>query len=80
MSRKGNCYDNGVMENFFEKMKNEMFYGHEHEFETLQQLKEAMEEYIRYHNEERIITTDKISGMDLPFKEFFFLFDFLSCN
>lgn len=54
MSRKGNCYDNGVMENFFEKMKNEMFYGHEYEFETLQQLKEAMEEYIRYYNEERI--------------------------
>lgn len=54
MSRKGNCYDNGVMENFFGKMKNEMFYGHEYEFETLQQLKEAMEEYIRYYNEERI--------------------------
>ena len=35
MSRKGNCYDNGVMENFFGKMKNEMFYGHEYEFETL---------------------------------------------
>ena len=54
MSRKGNCYDNGVMENFFGKMKNEMFYGHEYEFETLQQLKEAMEEYIGYYNEERI--------------------------
>ena len=54
MSRKGNCYDNGVMENFFGKMKNEMFYGHEYELETLQQLKEAMEEYIRYYNEERI--------------------------
>lgn len=54
MSRKGNCYDNGVMENFFGKMKNEMFYGHEYEFETLQQLKEAMQEYIRYYNEERI--------------------------
>ena len=54
MSRKGNCYDNGVMKNFFGKMKNEIFYGHEYEFETLQQLKEAMEEYIRYYNEERI--------------------------
>ena len=54
MSRKGNCYDNGVMENFFGKMKNEMLYGHEYEFKTLQQLKEAMEEYIRYYNEERI--------------------------
>lgn len=52
MSRKGNCLDNCVMENFFGKMKNEMLYGHEYEFETLQQLKEAMEEYIRYYNEE----------------------------
>lgn len=34
------------MENFFGKMKNEMFYGHQYEFETLDQLKEVMEEYI----------------------------------
>ena len=54
MSRKGNCMDNGIMENFFGKMKNEMFYGHEHEFKTLDQLKAAMEEYITYYNEKRI--------------------------
>jgi putative transposase len=44
MSRKGNCLDNCVMENFFGKMKNEMFYGHEYEFEGLDALQEAMEE------------------------------------
>ena len=54
MSRKGNCLDNSVMENFFGKMKNEMFYGHEYEFESLEQLKKAMEEYITYYNEKRI--------------------------
>ena len=54
MSRKGNCMDNGIMENFFGKMKNEMFYGHEYEFKTLDQLKAAMEEYITYYNEKRI--------------------------
>ena len=54
MSRKGNCMDNGIMENFFGKMKNEMFYGHEHEFKMLDQLKAAMEEYITYYNEKRI--------------------------
>ena len=32
MSRKANCYDNGIMESFFGRMKNEMYYGHEHEF------------------------------------------------
>ena len=54
MSRKGNCLDNSPMENFFGKMKNEMFYGHEYEFKTLEQLQEAMEDYIDYYNNERI--------------------------
>lgn len=27
MSRKGNCMDNGTMENFFGRLKVEMFYG-----------------------------------------------------
>ena len=40
MSRKGNCLDNCVMENFFGKLKNEMFYGHEFEFKTIEQLKD----------------------------------------
>lgn len=31
MSRKDNCLYNCIMENFFGKMKNEMFYGHEYE-------------------------------------------------
>lgn len=35
MSRKGNCLDNSLMENFFGKMKDEMFYGYEHTFHTL---------------------------------------------
>lgn len=54
MSRKGNCLDNCVMENFFGKMKNEMFYGHELEFKSLDDLKAAMEEYIYYYNHQRI--------------------------
>lgn len=35
-------------------MKNEMVYGHEYEFQSLEQLKKEMEEYIQYYNEERI--------------------------
>ena len=54
MSRKGNCLDNSPMENFFGKMKNEMFYGHEYEFKTLEELQKAMEEYIDYYNNKRI--------------------------
>lgn len=54
MSRKGNCLDNSPMENFFGKMKNEMFYGNETSFNTLEELKQEMTEYIKYYNENRI--------------------------
>lgn len=50
MSRKGNCLDNSPMENFFGKMKNEMFYGYEYTFNTLEELKKEMENYISYYN------------------------------
>ena len=54
MSRKGNCLDNGKMETFFSTLKREMYYGHEKEFRTREQLKAAIEEYIDYYNRERI--------------------------
>lgn len=54
MSRKGNCLDNSPMENFFGKMKNEMFYGYEYTFNTLEELKKEMENYISYYNNQRI--------------------------
>ena len=53
-SRKGNCMDNSLMENFFGIIKNEMFYGHEEEFETIDDLRLAIENYIKWYNEERI--------------------------
>lgn len=49
MPRKRNCLDNSPMENFFGRMKNEMFYGYEYPFETLDDLKIVMEEYIRIY-------------------------------
>lgn len=60
MSRKGNCLDNSPMENFFGRMKNEMFYGYEYGFKTLDELRLAMEEYIEYYNTQRITT--KLKG------------------
>ena len=51
-SRKGNCMDNSLMENFFGIMKNEMYYGYH--FKTRAELIAAMEEYITYYNTERI--------------------------
>ena len=51
-SRKGNCMDNSLIENFFGIMKNEMYYGYE--YKSLEELRKAMEEYITYYNTERI--------------------------
>ena len=54
MSRRGNCHDNSVMENFFGSLRTEMFYGHEYEFEDYNAFKSALENYIRWWNEKRI--------------------------
>lgn len=54
MSRKGNCLDNSPMENFFGRMKNEMFYNHEYEFTSIEHLIQEIENYIYYYNNERI--------------------------
>ena len=52
MSRKGNCYDNSVMENFFGLLKQEIYYGNT--YYSFDELKEAIEKYIAYYNEKRI--------------------------
>jgi len=54
MSRKGNCYDNCIMETFFGRLKNEMFYGSEKEFTSFEEFADAVERYIYYYNNERI--------------------------
>ena len=54
MSRKGNCHDNSVMENFFGRLKNECYYGHEDEFDTKEKLVETIKEYISFYNNTRI--------------------------
>ena len=59
MSRKGNCMDNGAMENFFGRLKVEMFYGEK--FETVDEFVHRLREYIDYWNNERISL--KLKGM-----------------
>ena len=54
MSRKGNCYDNCIMETFFGRMKNEMYYGYEKNYDSFDAFAEAVKEYIYYYNNERI--------------------------
>jgi putative transposase len=57
MSRKGNCYDNAVMENFFGHLKSEMF--HHNRFETVEDFTTHLDDYIHWYNTERISTTLK---------------------
>ncbi|SNK95203.1 transposase-like protein, ISSpn1 ISSpn3 [Streptococcus pneumoniae] len=54
MSRKGNSQDNGMMESFFGILKSEMFYGYEKTFQSLNQLEQAIVDYIDYYNNKRI--------------------------
>lgn len=59
MSRKGNCLDNAVMENWFGIMKTEFFY--QKKFETIESFKQGLHEYIHYYNHDRI--KQKLKGL-----------------
>jgi len=59
MSRKGNCHDNSVMENFFGIMKSEFLYLKE--FESVEQFKKELEFYMNYYNTKRIKAKLKLS-------------------
>ena len=52
MSRKGNCLDNAVMENFFGLLKSELLYLEE--FDSMQHFVMALEDYLDYYNNRRI--------------------------
>ncbi|MFJ7726281.1 IS3 family transposase [Neobacillus sp. NPDC097160] len=59
MSRKGNCLDNAVMENFFGLLKSELLYLEE--FNSMEHFKQELEKYIHYYNHKRIKA--KLKGM-----------------
>lgn len=52
MSRKGNCLDNAIIENFFGILKSELFYLKK--YTSINQLREEIKEYIEYYNHKRI--------------------------
>lgn len=59
MSRKGNCLDNAVMENWFGMMKTEFFY--QKKFDDVGSFKAQLKEYIHYYNHDRI--KQKLKGL-----------------
>lgn len=52
MSRRGNCYDNAMAENFFSILKTECIYRQK--IKTFQQARELIDEFIYFYNHERI--------------------------
>jgi putative transposase len=59
MSRKGNCYDNSVMENFFGHLKSELLYLQK--FDNMDHFVQELENYIDYYNNHRI--KEKLKGL-----------------
>ena len=60
MSRKGNCLDNAVIENFFGLLKSELLYLQD--FESMEHFKRELVEYLDYYNNRRL----KAKLKDLP--------------
>ena len=52
MSRKGNCLDNAVVENFFGLLKSELFYLEK--FESMEHFRQELLNYLDYYNNQRI--------------------------
>ena len=61
MSRKGNCLDNAMMENFFGLMKNELLYTNK--FESIEDFERALRRYIDWYNNKRIKL--RLKGMSI---------------
>ena len=59
MSRKGNCLDNAIMENFFGLLKSELLYLRE--FKDINEFRDELEKYIYYYNNHRI--KGKLKGL-----------------
>lgn len=52
MSRKGNCLDNSMMENFFVLMKNKLLYVNHHN--SIEEFEKELKQYIWWYNNKRI--------------------------
>ena len=67
MSRKGNCLDNAMAENFFGIMKSELLYAEN--FESPEAFIKALDKYIEYYNNKRIKA--RLNGKGATQKIFF---------
>ena len=62
MSRRGNCYDNAMEENFFSILKAECIYRHKPK--SFGEARQLMDEYIDFYNNERIMTKTSLTPLE----------------
>lgn len=62
MSRRGNCYDNAMAENFFSILKTECIYRHSPQ--TIQQARQLIDEYIDFYNNELIQLKTRLTPLE----------------
>lgn len=62
MSRRGNPYDNALAENFFSILKTECIYRTK--IATLAEVRELIDDYIYFYNNQRIQTKTKLTPME----------------
>ena len=63
MSRRGNCYDNAMAENFFSILKTECIYRHKPK--TFSEANDMIDRYIYFYNHERIQTKIGVAPLAL---------------
>ena len=63
MSRRGNCYDNAMAENFFSILKTECIYRRKPQ--SLKEAKDMIDRYIYFYNHERIQTKTGVAPLTL---------------
>lgn len=66
MSRRGNCYDNAMAENFFSCLKTECIYRQK--IYTFQQARELIDDYICFYNCERIQLKTKLAPLEMRYQ------------
>jgi len=62
MSRRGNCYDNAMAENFFSILKTECIYRRKPK--TFDEARQLIDEYIDFYNNERIQTKSSLTPLE----------------
>jgi putative transposase len=61
MNRKGNCLDNAPTENFFGRLKQEIWNDCKNQYDSVNSLINTIREYVNYYNKNRIVMKTKMT-------------------